>query len=103
MPEEILITFMDSTSVTIDDQTFVTCIANDKVSVEESQVFYSKIIYQNYLLNESKSTVSAQTQPILVGIMGLFSSCDYFTLSDDIDLINTVIYKTSAIKSFTLI
>lgn len=103
MDEKIQINFSDSTSVTIDSDTFLTCIANDVDSIKESNIFYSKIVYQNFLLNESNSTYSAQTSSILVGVMGLFASCDYFTLSENIDIPGTTVYKTSAIKSVTLV
>lgn len=99
MTNNLLITMVDGEKLVINEDTFVTCIVNDENSVKEDSMFYSRMIYQNYLLQESNPVVSAQTSSQLVGVMGLFASCDFFTFSSNIDLNDVVVYKSSAIKS----
>ncbi|ENZ5528043.1 hypothetical protein ACGWIJ_000793 [Enterococcus hirae] len=102
MADKIFITMTDGEKLEINENTLLTCIQNDKESIKADSIFYSKIIYQNFPLKESNPIVSDQTSSPLVGFMGLFSSCDFFTFSDDIDASNTVVYKTSAIKSIEI-
>lgn len=101
MSDNILITLLDGEKIEITGDTLLTCIVKTERDLKTENTFYSQIIYQNFPLNEEGVTFSAATSSPFVGLMGLFAEADFFTLQDDIDADNAIVYKTSAIKSLS--
>lgn len=105
MTNKIVFTLLDGEKITLTTDSYLTCVKNDEDSLKEDNMFYSRIIYQDYPLNETSSYPSVMTSSPLVGMMGLLTVSDFFyvasdsTESADIDVDEIVVYKSSSIKN----
>ena len=98
MKPEFVITMLDGEKIKIFADTLVVGY-DDASNIEEKDgMFYSSQIYVNTLQGDIGVSTLATSRP-LVGLIGYLSKATFFSLGDDIDSDETVIYKTSAVKS----
>lgn len=91
---------LDGEKIKIRESTLLVGIVNDESSLEEDGMFYSKQIYVNSLQGDLGISALA-TSSTLVGVMGFLATCDFFSIGDAIDNDDSIIYKTSAVKSIS--
>ncbi|MDT1946056.1 hypothetical protein CKN99_05980 [Carnobacterium maltaromaticum] len=93
-----VITMLDGEKIEIFDETLLVAY-DDESNIEEKEgCFYSKQIYINSLQGDNGISQIATSSP-LVGLMGLLSKATFFSIGDNIDSDDIIIYKTSAIKN----
>ena len=93
-----VITMLDGEKIEIFDETLLVAYDDASNDEEKDGCFYSKQIYINTLKGALGISKISTTSP-LVGLMGLLSKATFFSIGDNINSDDIVIYKTSAIKN----
>lgn len=91
---------IDGEKIKIKEDTLLVGMVNDDSSLESDGMFYSKQIYVNTLQGDLGTSALATASP-LVGVMGFLATIDFFSIGDDVDNSEMIIYKSTAVKSIS--
>ena len=98
MKPEFVITMLDGEKIEVFTDTLLVGYDDASNLDEKNGVFYATQIYANTLRGDNGVSSLATSSP-LVGIIGFLSTATFFSIGEDINSDEVVIYKTSAVKS----
>ncbi|MCG7377408.1 hypothetical protein MH215_10410 [Paenibacillus sp. ACRSA] len=92
----IVITFLDDSSITIENDTVLNGYKNDSDDPKES--YYLRQVYSNSIDgSEGKEASRLTTVDGKVGVMGFILSVDCFSIGRNTE--SNILYRSSAVKS----
>lgn len=93
-----VITMLDGEKIYIEKDTLLVGYDDASNLEEKDGSFYSKQIYINTLDGQLGISTLSTCSP-LVGLIGFLSKVTFFSIGDNIDDNNIVIYKSTAVKN----